>query len=116
MIPAGELSNKVTFRRRALDANGDRLGGWADQVTLSARRTTVRTRGSEQELQGRIQGLQPVLFTVRLCSAIRGLDNTWSALDVRSGEEFNIVAVEPTKGDERRFVDVLATKDGTSGS
>lgn len=114
-VPAGALRDRVTFRRRAADTSGERLGDWEVDTAFDMAARLAWIRGGEQTLQGRLQGVQPFVATVRTCAATRALDNGWSLLNARTGEAFNIQAIEPTKGAERAFLDVLATRDGSSG-
>jgi len=91
---AGLLRESVTFQRRALDANGDRLGPWVDEFAAPARLVhIVRTRGTggETTLDQRLVGVQPVEMTLRLDLMTAQLDTDWRAHWL--GWPFNITTV-----------------------
>lgn len=81
MTAAGLFIRRVTLQRRGLDANGDRLGDWADVVTRDAR--IVQLKGGEGVQRARLEGDQPVVIYVRRDSLTQQADNAWRALDAR---------------------------------
>lgn len=112
MPGAGDLRDRLSFQKRAADANGDPLGAWTDQFTVSAQ--IVWLRGSEPVLQQRLEGKQPVAFVVRTSSQARQIDTSWRAVNARNTDQvFNITAVSPNK--DRGFLDILAVKGGATG-
>lgn len=81
MTSAGQLARRVTFKRRALDANGDRLGDYTDIVTRDARVQSLK--GGEGVQQQRMEGQQPVIITVRRDIATKAIDNSYESEDAR---------------------------------
>lgn len=105
-IRAGDLRDRFTFDRLALDENGDRLGpGRVDAITVA---TNVQyLHGTETVQAQRLQGAQPVLLTIRSSTAARLIDNTFRAVDARDPTRvFDITGVEPTP--DRAWLQVLA--------
>jgi head-tail adaptor len=86
---AGLLRESVTLQRRTLDANGDRLGAWADEFAAPAR-VLARTSG-EAVLAQRIAGVQPVEVTLRLDRLSAAVDTDWRL--VWLGWNFGITTV-----------------------
>jgi len=86
---AGLLRESVTLQRRALDANGDRLGAWVDEFEAPAR-VLARTTG-EAVLAQRIIGVQPVEVTMRLDNFSALVDTDWRLVFL--GWNFAITAV-----------------------
>lgn len=106
-IRAGDLRDRFTFDRPALDAKGDRRGpGRADAVSVA---TNVQYLHGTEEVQAqRLQGVQPVLLTIRASSATRLIDNSFRAIDDRDPNRvFNVTSAEPTP--DRAWIQVLAT-------
>jgi Phage head-tail joining protein len=86
---AGLLRETITLQRRALDANGDRLGPWADEFASPAR-VLHRTVG-ETVLAQRLAGVQPVEVTLRLNTMSAAVDTDWRFMWL--GWAFEITAV-----------------------
>lgn len=110
-MSAGKLRERVTFEERGLDDNGDRLGEWLPVTTVWARIMTLK--GSEPVLQQRLQGVQPVVITVRSSPVLREATTAWRAVHERTGQPFNIRAVTPDE--KRAFIDFLADDNGLGG-
>lgn len=109
-MPAiGELRDRYTFQRRAADVVVDGLnrpGGWEGDLTVWAK--TQYLKGGEGVQQARLQGLQPVILTIRASTASRAINNAWQAVDARDPTRvFNITGVEMTA--DRAFIQILAT-------
>lgn len=105
MPGAGALTERMTFQRRAENANGHRLGDWETQFSRPAAITYLR--GGEQALEQRLQGVQPVVLTVRKESLTEAIDNSWRVIDARdSTRSFDIKSAAPAK--DRKFIDILA--------
>ena len=113
MTSAGQLRDKVRFEQRGLDANGDRLGDWDEDNGLTRSARIVFRRGSEAVLQQRLQGVQPVDITIRSDAATRLITTDWRAVDTRSGQTFNIIAITPDEG--RAYITLLAEDNGNGG-
>jgi len=89
---AGLLRESVTLQRRALDANGDRLGPWADDFTGPAR--VVAKVAGETVLAQRIAGVQPIEITMRLDLFSAAIDTDWRLLWLGWPFEITAVAVD----------------------
>ena len=86
MTTVGQLTRRVTFQQRAANADGDRLGAWADIVSRAARVAPLRTGAAgaaETVINMRLEGNQPVLITVRRDATTKLIDNTYRAYDAR---------------------------------
>jgi hypothetical protein len=101
---AGLLRESVTLQRRALDANGDRLGPWVDEFAAPAR-VLARTSG-EAVLEQRIAGVQPVEITLRLDRFSAAVDTDWRL--VWLGWNFGITAI--TVDELGAVVSILAVR------
>ena len=105
MPGAGLLKDRITFQRRALDVNGDRLGAWEDDFTVAAQITWLR--GSQPVMEQRLQGVQPAVLTVRSETRTRALVTPWRAVNARRiGQVFEIKSVAPAR--DAGFLDLLA--------
>lgn len=95
-IRAGDLRDRFTFDRRAVDDNGDRGGAWgADAITVAT--NVVYLHGTEPVQAQRLQGVQPVVLTIRSSTAARLVDSGWRAVDARDPTRvFEVTGVEPT--------------------
>lgn len=113
MPGAGQLTEEVRFERRAVDGNGDRLGDWGDDAFEVAAQATF-LRGGEAVTEQRLQGNQPVVFTVYDSSRTRLLDNSWRGVHLKTGKAYNVKGVAPHRT-QRAFLDVTALHDGTTG-
>jgi SPP1 family predicted phage head-tail adaptor len=110
MTTAGELRERITFaaRQSADDGYGGTIGGFADRFTVAARVRTLK--GGEQVMASRLQGLQPVIITVRYSDDTKQIAADWQARDARSGKIYAITA-PPANTDERKgYLDILATE------
>lgn len=115
MPGAGDLEYLVTFQSRDLDANGDRLGEFADRVTTWA--AIDWQRGSETAVTNRLQGLQPATLTVWDCTETGPITAAYRAVIVDGpgmvGTQFNITARAPAR--DRGFVNLMAVAGGATG-
>lgn len=104
---AGLLRERVLLQQRAADANGDPTGAWITQFVCSARIQYLR--GGERVQEGRLQGEQPTVISVRSCAATRAVTDGWRVVDrIDASRVWDIKAVEP---DERRaWVDLICTR------
>lgn len=105
---AGLLRETVTLQRRALDANGDRLGVWTDEFESPAR-VLVRTQG-ETVLQSRIAGVQPVEITLRLNPYSAAVDTDWRVL--WQGVAYGITATAPDELHSTVTLLAVRSRDG----
>jgi len=111
MSSAGKLTNRVRFDQRAADANGHRTGAWEQGFTVWAEATWLR--GGEGVVAQRLEGKQPVVWTIRVSQQARGITTGHRAVDTRSGQIFNISAITPSR--TPGFLDVLSVSGGAAG-
>lgn len=106
MISAGRLDKRVRFDSPTPteDGFGGREDGWTAQMTVWACYT--RLRGGETVLASRLEGRQPTVIRVRASSAARAITTDWRAVDVRTGETFNIRSIVETQ--DRAWLDITA--------
>lgn len=112
MVGAADLKDRYRFDERSLDLNGDKLGDW-DTSRSAVSAHTAWLRGGEGVVSRRLEGEQPVALKIRDCRAARELTPGWRAVNVRTGQAFNITAVSPSA--EPGFIDVLCVTGGASG-
>jgi hypothetical protein len=105
---AGLLRESVTLQRRALDANGDRLGPWQDEFAAPAR-VLNRTQG-EAVLDQRIAGIQPVEVTLRLDRFSALIETDWRL--VWLGWNFGITALAVDELAQAVSLVALRSRDG----
>lgn len=113
---APELDARLTFQGRELDANGDALGDWDEGFSVFAKVEWLR--GSESAVANRLQGLQPVIITIRDSDQARTITNAFRAVAVSGrqitpSQEFNLTAVAPAQ--EAGFINIMATAGGAAG-
>lgn len=108
MTEPGRLKDRVTFQRRALDDNGDRLGAWEDMFSRAAQ--LFYQTGSETVIEARLQGRQPVTITVRDETLMRDVTNGWRAVNTRNASQtFDLkTAPIPSKKMGDLYVDLQA--------
>lgn len=105
MPGAGALRDRYTFQKRALDANDEPKGAWEDQFTVSAE--TLYLKGTEPVIAMRLEGVQPVVLTIRDETRTRLITTAWRAVDARdSTKTYDINGNAPAK--DRGFRDLLA--------
>jgi head-tail adaptor len=112
---AGTLDQRFRFDRRIANA-GDGAGnfeeGWApDFGPVWTKRQYLH--GSETVQAARLAGQQPVLLTIRMSSQSRAVSTSHRAVNERTGEIYNITAVNPTA--DRAFIELLATSGVAAG-
>jgi len=100
----GELRDRITLQRRAVDGNGDRLGDW-EAGTLRRWTKVVNLRGGEGVLQARLQGNQPVLLVVRADPETRAIDNSFRAINHRTRQIYDLSAASETT--DRTWIEAL---------
>lgn len=107
MTTAGQLTERIAFESRGPSTGvdyGNTEGDFVERFTLFARRQNLR--GTESVMASRLQGRQPVIFTVRASSLSKQITTDWQARDARTGEVFAIRSV--TRTEDRAWCDVLA--------
>lgn len=115
ILPSGELDQRFRFDVR-VDNAGDGAGNfqdvWAPDVgPVWTKRQYLH--GSEAVQAARLAGEQPVLLTVRASSDSRRITTDHRAVNVRTGETYNITAVNPTA--DRAAIELLATSGVATG-
>ncbi|TPL49228.1 head-tail adaptor protein [Mesorhizobium sp. B2-4-4] len=115
MTTAGQLREKIAFDSRGPYVgpdDGNTEGPFEERFVVSARRTFLT--GTETVMASRLQGLQPVLLTVRNTSLSKQINTDWQARDARSGDFVNgkwtgityaIKAINPTE--DREWINIL---------
>lgn len=104
-MTAGQLREMVAFDEVAESdtSYGIVAGDWDEQFQRAARIKPLL--GSEPVIAQRLQGVQPMVITVRSDSETRLITTAWRARNVRTGQAFQIRAITP---DERRaYIDLL---------
>lgn len=86
------------------DDLGRQTQGWTEEFTTKA--DYRRLRGSESVVGARLEGRQPTIITIRESSTARSILSSWRAVDVRTGEIFNIhVSI---RSDNRQYREITA--------
>lgn len=106
---AGQLNERIAFDSRepidpAEPDSGNTEGDFAERFVLWARAQFLR--GTEAVMASRLEGRQPVVFTVRASSLSRQITTEWRARDTRTGIAYAIRSVTATE--DRAFMDILA--------
>ena len=106
-----DLTDRVALQRRGLDDNGDQLGPWetvpsdADDQAWAAQ--IIRLKGGEPVMAQRLQGVQPAVIAVRANPVTRQADNSWRAIDKRTGQVHEFTSASET--DDRAWIEILTT-------
>ncbi|WP_162409383.1 head-tail adaptor protein [Acuticoccus sediminis] len=118
MPAAGSLREQIRFDRRVEfdDGYGNTTAGWgAFAEGLPAAIEPVR--GSEEVLAGKLTGLTPVTITIRWQPGLVGgadrLTTADRAVNVRSGDTFNIKSIEADP--RRRWITLTCENGGADG-
>ena len=110
---AGARNARVTFQRRAVtpDGFGNQAGDWQDLCGPYSVRLTPGV-GREEVLAQRLAGVQPVTIMALKCSALAAVDDSCRAVNVRTGETYDIVDISNL--DERAIELTFLCKKGTA--
>lgn len=111
MSSAGKMRDRIRFDQRALDANQVRQGPWEEGFTVWAETTWLR--GGEGVVAQRLEGKQPVAFSIRDSAQARTITTGFRAVDSRTQQVFDVTAASPSR--EPGFIDVLAVSGGAAG-
>lgn len=111
MASAGKMRDRIRFDQRGLDANQVRLGPWEEGFTVWAETTWLR--GGEDVMAQRLEGKQPVAFSIRDSTQARTITAGHRAVDTRTERTFNVTAASPSR--TPGFIDVLAVSGGAAG-
>lgn len=107
MTTAGQLNERIAFESRGAATgpdDGNTQGEFAERFCLHARRQNLR--GTEAVMASRLEGRQPVIFTVRASSLSCQITTDWQARDARTGAIYAIKGV--TRTPDRGWIEVLA--------
>jgi hypothetical protein len=86
-------------------------GPWVEQFeTRGARRFF---RGVEKAQDAASTSMQKMIITVRSFADARSVTPAWRVVDKRSGETYNVLAVEPNQ--DRLFIDFIVQSGGADG-
>lgn len=113
-MPVGGLHENLSFQMREAqgdDGLGNTLSEWVEQFTTRAKRKFLQ--GGESVMAGRLQGKQPVIFTVRKSCQVDAVCPDWRIVDCRGGTVYNIRAIN--EGYSRLYYDILAESGVADG-
>lgn len=108
-MPAGPLFHRVECQVRANvdDVYGNEASGeFETQFAVSA--AYKHLRGGEDVLAGRLEGIHPVIVTVRASSQTRQITTDWRLIDARDNTIWAINDV--THNTDRAFIDLLCRR------
>ncbi len=89
------LNERVTFEKNtaSVDAVGNHVNEWTEYFSCSAYAAASTYQQKEQEKAGIIVSDDALVFTVRYCSELAGLDNTHFRVRFLD-ETYNITSVD----------------------
>jgi head-tail adaptor len=105
-IKAGKLSDRFAFDDRAdvSDGAGNFEASWTQKHGPCAA-GVIDLTGGEGVLASRLQGVKPVIVTIRDCVSARAITTNWRARDARYGTVYNIRDIMPPR--QKGFIDLL---------
>ena len=105
MTFAGQLRWRLKFERPAGSAGGvKRAGGFETVPGLEIVPAKIRAvRGDETALAGSMEGQAAFTILVRWQPALANASTSWRAVDLRSGETYDIKFVDPMSGHNHRL-------------
>jgi head-tail adaptor len=105
--------HKYSFQKRAevIDDYGNTKGDW--EAVFEARGSRRFFKGREKVIAAAETSTQEVIIRVRNSANARMVASDWRAVDLRTGETYNIRGFEPT--DDRMFIEFLAQSGATDG-
>lgn len=118
-IKSAELSERFRFDRRRDTATdsppGDEFGNydgaWLEQFNLAAKLHFLR--GGEAVMESRLKGHQPAILTIRASNQSRLITTDWRAVNVRTGDQYNIRSISPDP--DRASIDLLIERGVNPG-
>jgi SPP1 family predicted phage head-tail adaptor len=111
MTSAGTLTEKVTILKMISvpDGGGGSTVSW--EPLLTARAAIKVLTAQEAVMQGRLEGIETLVSTLRYQQALATADTTCRLRNERTGRQYNVRGITP---DPRlQWCDVLCTTDGT---
>lgn len=101
------------FRFDAPTADPDGFGGVVEGWTEGpeVRANLKNLRGSETVIAARLQGVQPVVITIRASNATELIETSWRAVNVRTDDIYAIRSI--VRSDDRRWMELTAERGVT---
>jgi head-tail adaptor len=116
MPSAGQLRDRITFRRRgtAVDGYGNKqTGPWENVFTVASRVTA--SPGRETVTASRLEGINPVDVWVRYSSQTKTIKTEWQAVDARDPSRvFAILGITDPEEYRGQFRLMFCTLGGAS--
>lgn len=109
MIGAGDLFYRVHCQKRTAtdDGYGNTVSGpFTTQFTVRA--AFRHSRGKEEVLAARLQGVHPTLITVRRSLQTSQITTDWQLVDARDGTVWAVRDVTPET--DRQFITLLCER------
>jgi SPP1 family predicted phage head-tail adaptor len=105
MTSAGAMREVIRLQEREEfdDGAGNTYGEWVDRATVPARIRSLK--GSETVLAGRLQGVQPIVVTIRNGGDAAVVNTEWRAVNDRTGEPYNIRSI--IRDERGAWIDLL---------
>lgn len=103
------LSEVVAFDQpmAVSDGQGGQSEGWTENVH-ACKASFLYLRGGEAALQGRLEGKQPVVVTIRLNASSEAIEPHWRMRDTVRGDIYNIRSIVPT--DDRHWLEMTCER------
>lgn|SRR5262245_47605635 len=113
MIETGLLKERIRFEKRTEtdDGYGNKEGHWIVEFIVWAAKRNLT--GGETVMANRLAGRQPAVITVRNAMWTRQISTDWRAIDVRTGEIYNVRACTPSQ--DHAHIDILCETGVASG-
>lgn len=107
------LQHKYSFEKRVniKDGHGNTKGDWEDVFEAHGSRRFFK--GREKVIAAAETSTQEVIIRVRSSTNSKQVRGAWRAVDIRTGETYNIRGFEPT--DDRMYIEFLAQSGATDG-
>lgn len=115
-MEAGRLDRRLQFQVRVEleDGHGNTVADWFPQFTIAANRKYYLRGAGESVMAARLAAKTFVTLMVRRSLATQQITPDWRAIDIRSGEVFNI-REQPQESDDRGYLSFLAESGVASG-
>lgn len=110
---AGHLHHQYSFQKRSdvSDGAGNTKGDWSEVFVIRGSRKFFR--GVEKASDAASTGYQKAILKIRNCLAARSVTTAWRIVDKRSGETYNILAVETLEN--RQYIEFVVQSGGPDG-
>lgn len=106
MVVASRLYDQFAFDFPTSDPDeyGAVVYGWTELIVC--RGDLKNLRGRESVIAARLQGVQPVVITVRASDLMATVTPGWRIRDLRTGVQYNIRSI--VRSDDRRSYEITA--------